>query len=243
MSGRIPDRFVRFPVNFQDWEYLTFLHWAYDPAAVQALVPAGLTVQQWDGLTWVGITPFQMARVRAPLHIPIPGWGAFPELNVRAYVRTDDGRDGIWFLGMVVPRLSFVAAAGSLGLPYQRSAASMSVDGSRWEYRFGTPHAWRLRDDVWFQASVTVGEPLLDAERTRLVESVTGRWTAFHQRAGMLWGTPVYHEPWPLRTATVAGELTAPLRWVGLPEPAEEPMVHAASAVHTRLGLPRRVGG
>ena len=75
MSGRIPDRFVRFPVNFQDWEYLTFLHWAYDPAVVQALVPAGLTVQQWDGLTWVGITPFQMARVRAPLHIPIPGWG------------------------------------------------------------------------------------------------------------------------------------------------------------------------
>src|SRR5699024_5481129 len=101
--------------------------------------------------------------VRAPLRVPIPGWGTFPELNVRAYVRTDDGHDGIWFLGMVVPRLSFVAAAGSLGLPYQRSASSMSVDVSRWQHRFGTPHPWRLRDDVWFQASVTVGEPLLDA--------------------------------------------------------------------------------
>ena len=157
MSGRIPDRFVRFPVNFQEWEFLTFVHWAYDPAVAQGLVPAGLTVQQWDGLTWVGITPFKMARVRAPLHVPVPGWSAFPELNVRAYVRTDDGRDGIWFLGMVVPRLSFVATAGSLGLPYQRSAAGMSVDGTRWEYRFGTPHPWRLHDDAWCQASVTVG--------------------------------------------------------------------------------------
>ena len=240
MSGRIPDRFVRYPVNFQDWRYLTFLHWAYDPAAVQALVPDDLTVQQGEGLTWVSITPFQMARVRAPFHVPVPGWGAFPELNVRAYVRTDEGHDGIWFLGMVVPRLSFVTAAGSLGLPYQRSAASMSVDGTRWEYRFGIPHPWRLHDDAWFQASVTVGQPLAATDRTRLVESLTGRWTAFHRRAGLLWGTPVYHEPWPLHTSTATGQLTAPLRWAGLPEPNQEPLVHAAYAVHTRLGIPRR---
>ncbi|HEY4558224.1 MAG TPA: DUF2071 domain-containing protein [Enteractinococcus sp.] len=242
MSGRIPDHFVRRPVNFQDWEYLTFLHWAYDPATVQALVPHGLTVQQWDGLTWVGITPFQMARVRAPWHVPIPGWGAFPELNVRAYVRAADGRDGIWFLGMVVSRLSFVAAAGSLGLPYQRSDSTVSAKGPFWEYRFGTPHPLRLGpDDDWFRASVTVGEPLAATERTRLVNSLTGRWTAFHRRGGLLWGTPVFHEPWPLHTATVTGDLTAPLRWSGLPEPADKPLVHAAYAVHTRLGLPRRV--
>src|SRR5699024_7090249 len=131
LNGCIPDRFVRFPVNFQEWEFLTFLHWAYDPAVAQGLVPEGLTVQQWDGLTWVGITPFQTARVRAPLHIPIPDGGAFPELNVRAYVQTDDGHDGIWFLGMVVPRLSFVATAGSLGLPYQRAVAAAHGDNYR----------------------------------------------------------------------------------------------------------------
>lgn len=241
MSGRIPDRFVRVPVNYQDWEYLTYLHWSYDPAVVQALMPAGLTVQQWDGLTWVGVIPFQMARVRGPLQLPVPGWSAFPELNVRVYVRTSDGRDGIWFLSLAVPRLSFVAAARTLGLPYQRSVAALRVDGVNWDYRFGTPHRRHLSNDEWFRASVEVGEPLGETARTGLIDSLTGRWTVFHQRARRMWGTPVYHEPWPLRTATVTGQFTAPLRWAGLPEPHEEPLVHAAHVVHTRVGVPRQV--
>ncbi len=240
MSGRIPDRYVGLPGNFQTWEYLTFLHWAYDPATVQAFVPQELTVQRWGEVTWVGITPFRMTDVRGPLRLPIPGWGAFPELNIRAYVRTADGRDGIWFLGLFVPRLSFAAAARSIGLPYQRSGSEVSVDGTRWEYRFGTPHPVSLIDDDWFSASVVVGEPLAESARTRLVESVTGRWTAFHRRAGIIWGTPVFHEPWSLHSATTTGNMTAPLRWAGLPEPAEAPMVHAADTVHARLGVPRR---
>ncbi|GAA1672580.1 hypothetical protein GCM10010977_17880 [Citricoccus zhacaiensis] len=251
MSGRIPDHAVRLPVNFQDWECLTFLHWPFEADAVQRLVPEGLTVQEWDGRTWVGITPFRMARVRVPGLPPLPGWGAFPELNVRAYVRTGDGRDGIWFLGMVVPRLTFIAALRTLGLPYERSHSSVSVDGSRWTYRFGTPHGIRSRPDAWFQAVVDVGRPLDTTERTPLVDSLTGRWTAYHRRARVLWRTPVVHEPWPLHTATVTattrrsaaaastGSLTAPLHWVGLPSPAEDPIVHAAPAVHTRLGVPR----
>ncbi len=212
MSGREPDQQVHLPVNLQDWEYLTFLHWPYDVATVQNLVPDELTVQDWDGLTWVGITPFQMAGVRLPGLPPPPGWGAFPELNVRAYVRTRDGRDGIWFLGMVVPRLSFIAALRGLGLPYERSNSSLTVEGQRWTYRFGTPHGLRPRSDSWFQAVVDVGRPLEESERTPLVESLTGRWSAYHRRARVLWRTPVEHEPWPL---------------------------HTAKAVHTRLGVPR----
>lgn len=241
MSGRIPDRYVRLPVNFQTWQYLTFLHWAYDPATVQTLVPKELTVQQWDGVTWVGITPFRMTHVRGPGRAPIPGWRAFPELNIRTYVRTVEGRDGIWFLGLFVPRLSFVAAAQSIGLPYQRSGSNVVGDGARWTYQFGTPHPVRMLDNDWFSTAVAVGERLAETQRTPLLESITGRWTAFHRRAGIMWATPVFHEPWELYAASATGNLTAPLRWAGLPEPDSEPVVHAAYAVHARLGLPRRV--
>jgi uncharacterized protein len=239
MSGRTPDHPVRFPVNFQAWENLTFLHWPYDVATVQSLVPDQLTVQQWDCLTWVGITPFRMVGVRPPGLPPLPGWGAFPELNVRAYVRTPDGRDGIWFLGMVVPRLSFIVALRSLGLPYEHSHSSVSIDGSRWAYRFGTPRRFRPGPDDWFRAVVDVGRPLDTTERTLLVESITGRWSAYHRQLRVLWRTPVAHEPWPLHTATATGRLDAPLRWAGLPPPTHDPLVHAAPAVHTRLGAPR----
>lgn len=29
---------------FHRWDQLTFLHWSYDPAVIQALLPPGLTV-------------------------------------------------------------------------------------------------------------------------------------------------------------------------------------------------------
>lgn len=239
MSGRTPDHRVRLPVNLQTWEHLSFLHWPYDVAAVQSLVPDELTVQQWCGRTWVGITPFRMVGVRLPGLPPPPGWRAFPELNVRAYVRAPDGRDGIWFLGMVVPRLSFITALRSLGLPYERSRSSVSVDGSLWAYRFGTPHRLRSRPDDWFEATVEVGRPLERSERTPLVESITGRWSAFHRRGPVLWRTPVAHEPWPPHAATATGDLAAPLRWAGLPASTQAPLVHAAPSVRVRLGVPR----
>src|SRR6266851_10023184 len=37
------------PVMRQRWERLTFLHWAFEPAAVQRLLPDGLTADVFDG--------------------------------------------------------------------------------------------------------------------------------------------------------------------------------------------------
>ncbi len=241
VSGRHPEHPVRRPVNFQTWRELTFLHFSYDVEAVQRLVPPELAVQHWDGQTWVALTPFRMADVRPPGLPPPPGWGAFPELNVRCYVRGPDGRDGIWFLGMVVPRLGFLVALRSIGLPYRLSSGEVQASDGIRHYRFGTP-GWRRRRDDWFTATVQVGAPLAEHERTEVVDSLTGRWSAYHRRAAVVWRTPVQHEPWPLHRATVTGAVTAPLRWVGLGAPAAEPMVHAASTVHARLGRPRRSG-
>lgn len=254
MSGHDPDAPVRTAVNLQTWRHLTFLHWAYDAPTVQALVPPPLRVQTWEGRTWVGVIPFLMADVRLPGLPPPPGWDAFAELNVRCYVQGPDGRDGIWFLGMVVPRATFALSLRSIGLPYEvANGAVVSRDednadengrgensGARWDYRFGPPRGvLGLRtplDSAWFTASVQPGAPLTAHERTPLVESLAGRWTAYHRRARALWRTPVEHEPWPLRHGIVTGELTAPLRWVGLPAPAGDPMVQTSEVVHARLG-------
>lgn len=241
VSGRLPDQPIRVPASLQRWEQLTFLHWSYDPTVVQALLPGNLRVQEWDGRTWVGITPFRMVDVRLPGLPPPPGWGEFPELNVRAYVRGPDGRDGIWFLRMAVPRLSFLAPMRAAGLPYERSCSKASIVGSRWSYRFDPPRRRRGIAGDRFEAVVEVGDELPDHERTLLVDSITGRWSGYHRRAGLLLRTPIAHEPWPLRSAAAAGALTPPLRWSGLPEPEEQPLVHAAPVVHTSLGPPRPV--
>ncbi len=106
------------PVMRQRWEQLTFLHWAYDPAVVQRLLPGGLTVDTFGGAAWVGLVPFFM-RVHTPGDRGAPWVSNFCETNVRTYARDREGRAGIWFLSLDAARLGAVAVArASYRLPY-----------------------------------------------------------------------------------------------------------------------------
>ena len=129
MAGRLPDQAVRVPVNLQQCYSLTFLHWPADPAALQGMLPRGLSIEIRDGSAWIGVTPFVMRRVR------VPGWPVqvvpdFVEVNVRTYVRGPDGRNGIWFFSLECERLPVVVALRALGLPYMRARAAVRGEGT-----------------------------------------------------------------------------------------------------------------
>jgi Uncharacterized conserved protein (COG2071) len=47
----------------------------------------------YDGLAWVGVTPFKLVGPRARKTYPLPFISNFPELNVRTYVAVD-GKPG-----------------------------------------------------------------------------------------------------------------------------------------------------
>ena len=79
------------PIMIQRWTDVVFLHWSYEPAVVQRLLPAGVTVDQLDGRAWVGLVPFRMERLGFPGLAPLPFVGTFPEVNVRTYVRAGVG--------------------------------------------------------------------------------------------------------------------------------------------------------
>jgi uncharacterized protein YqjF (DUF2071 family) len=86
MRAPPPPRVAR-PVMYHYWRRLTFLHWRYPPDTVQALLPAGLAAQTFDGSAWVGMVPLLMDRVRAPGLPAVPWLSRFPETNVRTYVQ------------------------------------------------------------------------------------------------------------------------------------------------------------
>jgi Uncharacterized conserved protein (COG2071) len=69
------------------------LHWRFDPADVDALLPTGLTLDTYDGAAWVPLTPFGADGSRPPLMPPLRGLSNFVESNVRSYVIGPDGRD------------------------------------------------------------------------------------------------------------------------------------------------------
>ena len=106
----------------QRWRWLTFMHWRYDAAIIQALLPELLTVDTFDGSAWVGLTPFVLAGLRLPFSPPVPWISRFPETNVRTYVRGPDGEPAVWFFTLEADRLLGVLAARALyGLPYRWS--------------------------------------------------------------------------------------------------------------------------
>jgi uncharacterized protein YqjF (DUF2071 family) len=74
---------VERPVMRQRWERLTFLHWPFDEAAVQALLPAGLTAETLDGAAWVSLVPFYMRVTTGRRGAGVPWASYFCETNVR----------------------------------------------------------------------------------------------------------------------------------------------------------------
>lgn len=248
--GVTAEEHVSAPLLRASWETLTFVHWRVEPDRIQALLPDGLTVDTYDGVAWVGLTPFVMANMR-PLGVPdlpgdvsLPGLNKMarladvtstPETNLRTYVRGADGRDGLWFLTIDVGSAALsVALRTAVGAPYHHADMSVEDHGGTVTYtgsRRGAPEAYRLE--------VRARDRIVPSE---LEIWLTSRWRAYTSHLGGLLVTPVEHEPWPLRQAVLeSGEqnLTDSVGLRGLSEP---PVVHFSEGVHdVRLGHPAPV--
>jgi uncharacterized protein YqjF (DUF2071 family) len=235
MVGVNPEEQVAWPVVFQRWQTLTFLHWAYDPADVQRLLPAGLDVQTYGGVAWVGITPFLLSDFRPPGLVAIPGLSTFPETNVRTYVIDRNGLDGLWFLSLDVSRLAIVLGARvCLGLPYHWAAMTVEA-GPMVTYR--SRRQWPPAAD--HHIVVEPGSPLAAEELDERDHFLTGRWRAFIRMAGRVVYVPVEHQPWPLWRVRIHQLDEDLLVAAGLPAPGGEPVAHYSPGVDVRLGAPR----
>src|SRR5690554_1769026 len=83
----------------QTWCDLLFAHWPIDAKKLRPLVPEALTIQEYDGTSWIGVVPFRMEGVMLRPLPDLPWLSAFPELNVRLYVEYG-GKPGVWFLSL-----------------------------------------------------------------------------------------------------------------------------------------------
>lgn len=245
MVSRTAEQHVSVPMLRAEWLDLTFVHWPVDPERVQRQLPSGLTVDEYDGAAWVGLTPFVMANMR-PLGLPhlpgglsaLPGLAKLralsstPETNLRTYVRGPDGHDGLWFLSLDIGSATLAQALrAAVGAPYHHGDLSVQRQGDVLAYtgsRAGGPESYRLR--------VRPGGQVVPSD---LEVWLTSRWRAYTAHLGRLLVTPVEHEPWPLREASlelIDQNLTDTCGLGGFSEP---PLVHFCDGVHeVRFGRP-----
>ncbi len=221
---------------------MVFLHWRCDPSIVQALLPPGLTVDCFDGSAWVGLVPFRMEGLGFPGLAPLPLVGAFPEVNVRTYVRQGERR-GVWFLSLDVDRVLPAAVARfAYHLPYCVGRASHLRVGDvlstkvrrRWPRPSPPGTAGVTTDLVVRTGGATDPDDLLN-------RFLTARWGLYSvTRRGRLRYAPVDHQAWPLHHAEVLRLDDHLVTTAGLPQPEGEPHVLWSPGVDVRIGWPTR---
>ena len=221
----------------QRWDSLSFLHWRYEPADVQRLLPEPLVVDAFDGSAWVGLVPFEMQRVRPPWLPTLGPWSRFCETNVRTYVVGPDGDRGVYFFSLdAAQRAPVVTARLGYRLPYHWS--HMAIRRSDAEIAYTCLRRWPRPAGAVSRIRVAPGAAV---ETTPLDRFLTARWCLYQSARGRVRRTDVHHEPWPLAEATVTSLDDELVAASGLRPPAGPALVRYSPGIDVRIGYPRRV--
>lgn len=227
-------------VMAQAWHDLLFAHVRVDSAQLRARVPAELEIETFDGSAWLGVVPFRMSDVR-PRGLPgVPGANAFPELNVRTYVRVAN-RPGVWFFSLdAASALAVRAARAAFHLPYFRAAMRCDARGDDVAYDSARKHRG-ARPAVWRGTYGPTGV-VRRAERGTLDHWLTERYCLYARSPrGVIRRAEIHHEPWPLQPAFARVEADTMAASHGIDVPAQMPHLLFARRLDVRVWWPHRV--
>jgi len=109
------------------WSNVCLVSYALAPERLAARVPAGVELLTRDGAAFVSLVAFDFHDTRV-LGVPWPGFGDFPEVNLRFYVQRA-GEPGVVFLRELVPRRLVAWLARTVyNEPYERAPMASAVD-------------------------------------------------------------------------------------------------------------------
>lgn len=231
-----------------EWRALVMLNYAVDPAILASRVPAGLTLDTWQGQTLVSLVGFRFLRTRL-LGVPVPFHANFDEVNLRFYVRCDvptETRRGVVFIKEIVPlpALAWVARAAynenyvALPMRHMVSLPATATDRGRVSYE------WRLHGRWNRLAAEVAGEPSPLAPGSEAEFITEHYWGYARQRDGATLEYGVEHPRWSVWRAASAefdgdvaalyGAAFAPF----LSRPPTSAFVADGSPVVVRRGVP-----
>lgn len=206
---------------YQTWSDLLFLHWEIDPIEIEKRLPAGLSVDLYEGKAYLGLVPFFMQKIRPRFLPSVPWLSNFLELNVRTYVHDENGRPGVWFFSLDCNQAIAVEIARKFfHLPYQH--AKMSSDAKNYHCQRKGQH------EIATFEHPKMG-PLQTAETGSLEFFLLERYLLFSESPkGEIYCGQVHHEPYSFCPVTAPEVSSAPLLWEGF-EVAGAPLSSLAS--------------
>lgn len=226
-------------VMAQDWEDLLFAHWPVPVDVLRALVPSELELDTFDGQAWIGIVPFRMSGVRLRGTPPVPGLSAFPELNVRTYVKAG-GKPGVWFFSLdAANRVAVAVARAWFHLRYFR--ARMALEARAQEIVYFSRRSDERGRSEQFEASYACEGARFRAQPGTLDYFLTERYCLYAQRRdGTILRGQIHHAPWELQGARVKIIANTMTESLGLPL-AGEPLLHFSKLQRVIVWQPQEV--
>src|SRR6185295_8816130 len=260
MSIEMNERPAGFPVMYQNWGKLLFMHWRIEEKLLRPLIPHSLQIDSFDGIAWIGVIPFTMWGIRASFLPPIPGTSAFHELNVRTYVHYR-GVPGVWFFSLdATHSLAIWGARTFYHLPYFKARMELAEAEKTIDYSSrrmdDLNYAKFFSDDksgfggqlgatgtipnAQLKAIWSIGAPLPAAAPESLEFFLTERYCLYSYDQGRLYRCRIFHEPWPLQTAKLNSLDSTMIESLGLETPEGGPVLHYAEEIAVDIwGLKR----
>lgn len=211
----------------QSWHDLLFGHWRIDVALLRRLVPESFDIDLFDGQAWLGVVPFRMSNV-APRLVPAVPWiSAFPELNVRTYVRVGE-RTGVYFFSLDAANPLAVAVARTLVyLPYYTASMECTERDGWIHYR--SQRTGAAGPPARFAARYRPRGPVRSPVPGTLEHFLTERYCLFTvDKKGHPFTLDIHHRPWPLQSAEAEIESNTMAEASGLQLPDSPPLLHFA---------------
>ena len=211
----------------QSWHDLLFAHWPVGADALRNLVPPGLELDLFDGQAWVGVVPFHMTNV-TPRGMPALPWvSAFPELNVRTYVRVGS-KPGVYFFSLDAANPVAVGVARTMfGLPYYQATIEVGTEGGWVRYASRRTATGSARAE--FTARYRPTGPVYAARPGSLDYFLTERFCLYTVNGAFeLRRLEIHHPPWPLQAAEATIDVNTMAEAAGIRLPSMAPLLHFA---------------
>ncbi len=206
---------------FMRWHDLLFAHWPVRIESIRPLIPSILDIDTYDGSAWIGVVPFRMTGVR-PRYVPLPL--AFPELNVRTYVKYR-GKSGVWFFSLDAASWLSVRAARWLGLPYYD--ARMIVNGRTADIQYESVRTHANAPSAEFRSKYGPVSQIYHSTPGTLDHWLTERYALYGAlNANRVVFGEIHHAQWPLQRAEIELHKNSMTVALGIDLPDIKPLCH-----------------
>ncbi|GCE14743.1 YqjF family protein [Tengunoibacter tsumagoiensis] len=228
-------------VMTQTWQELLFAHWPVNPSILRPLIPELLEIDLFEGEAWVGVVPFNMSNVH-PRGLPaVKGLSAFPELNVRTYVRAH-GVPGVYFFSLDAGNPIAVAIARSVfHLPYFNAIMRNQWEGERLHYCSHRTHRGAARAE--YEAFYRPLAPVALAQVHSIEYWLTERYALYTFSGTKLYRGDIHHIQWPLQLAEAEILQNTMALAQGIVLPDTQPLFHYAEQQEVLVWALQQVSG